>query len=186
MHPITVPNDRRFGRIRDDIQAGRLWRARDRLQGHLRQRRADQVVLRLLGEVHYAMGDLPQAGRHWWLTERDDEPAQAARAAFYERFGVKAAVILQALPRPAGPEEYPGPVRTRLEALVTAAAAEDYQWRPFGWTPPEPEDDWGEPWRQPLRDRVTEGLAVALVLSLLALAVVGFVTAVGWVLDALR
>ena len=73
MNGIRIPNDWRWGRVRADVDAGRLWKARDRLQGCLRAEPANQDVLDMLGAVWFAMGDLPQAGRHWWLTEREDE-----------------------------------------------------------------------------------------------------------------
>jgi hypothetical protein len=57
-------------RAREDIADGRLWKARDRLTGALRASPSHQELLDLLGEVHYRMGDLPEAGRYWLLTER--------------------------------------------------------------------------------------------------------------------
>ena len=145
MNGIRIPNDWRWGRVREDVDAGRLWKARDRLQGCLLAEPANQDVLDMLGAVWFAMGDLPAAGRHWWLTERDDEKAATARAAFYERFGHRAHEVLRALPRPAKPEHYPVSVRGRLEELVTAAKADGHGWHPSDWKPTPSE--WESGWR---------------------------------------
>ena len=70
---------------RAEVAAGRRWKARDRLLGALPAHGADQELLGLLGEVLFAMGDHPEAGRFWALTERDDETPRIARAALEER-----------------------------------------------------------------------------------------------------
>jgi hypothetical protein len=178
MQRITVPETWEYARIREDIDAGRLWKARDRLQGHLRERPADQTVLGLLGDVWYAMGDLPQAGRHWWLTERDDDAASAARAAFYERFGTRPRGVLRALPRPARPEHYPDAVRRRLEEVVAAANEGGTTWRPADWKP-MPEDPWIPEGRHDVRDLA----AVALVLAVFFTFAVGAFNVLGWIVD---
>ena len=73
MERILVPDDWRYSRIREDIDNGRLWKARDRLQGHLATAPADQVVLDLLGSVWFVMGDLPQGVAALdRVVERDD------------------------------------------------------------------------------------------------------------------
>lgn len=64
-------------RARADIDAGRLWKARDRLRGVVGARPADQDALGLLGEVHLRMGDDPEAGRWLFVTELDDDAARA-------------------------------------------------------------------------------------------------------------
>ena len=99
---------------RADLAAGRAWKARDRLLGALPAHGADQELLGLLGEVFFAMGDHPQAGRFWALTERDDEAARVARAAFEERTG---GLVARQLVVRAPLETYPPAVATRLRAL---------------------------------------------------------------------
>lgn len=179
MHQITVPDDWRYAAIRRDIEAGRLWKARDRLQGHLSELPADQVVLSMLGSVWYAMGDLPQAGRHWWLTERDDGHAVAARAAFEERFGRNARNVLRALPRPAKPEQYPESVRERLESLAMAADADTIGWRPSDGEPVDDESvDWDLEWSRSRRHRFAEIIA-GLVVGVLT--VIGAAVVVVWI-----
>ena len=55
---------RRRGGDRGD-RAQQLWVARDLLAAHVREER-DVEALRLLGEVHHGMGDLPAAGAAWF------------------------------------------------------------------------------------------------------------------------
>ena len=74
-------------RVRTDIKEGRLWKARDRLHGLLQADPSNQEILGQLGEVCFRMGDLPQAGRYWYLTERSGEDVDLAALAFEERFG---------------------------------------------------------------------------------------------------
>ncbi len=132
---------------RADLEAGRLWKARDRLGGAFQSDPTDQAVLDLLGEVHFRMGDLPQAGRFWLLTPRDDEAARAAGAALRERHGSIEALTAQ-VPLRARFEDYPDPVRRRLLDLKHRAREEEVAWPPRrrgldeGWDDDDPEEDW--------------------------------------------
>jgi hypothetical protein len=180
LNRITVPEGWRYAGVQDEIDAGRLWKARDRLQGHYSRDHADQVVLDLLGSVWYAMGDLPQAGRHWFLTERSDALATSARAAFHDRFGHDAAAVLRALPRPAAPTEYPDSVRLRLEELASIAGATDRRWYPEGWKPSWWRDE--EPW-SPADSRWEAVRNVVTFLALLIPFLVGFVAIMLWIVD---
>lgn len=73
-------------RARADLEAGRAWKARDRLSGLLVARQDDEV-LDLLAHVHHSMGNLPEAGALWFVTGRDDATAREALGAWRERFG---------------------------------------------------------------------------------------------------
>jgi hypothetical protein len=183
MDRITVPDSWRLARIREDIDAGRLWKARDRLQGHLNDAPADQVILDLLGQVWFAMGDLPQAGRHWWLTERDDEPARLARAAFTERFGDQPVGILRALPRPAPPDRYPASVAARLDALAAAIKAAGVRWEPSPWKWVDGEADGWSAYEPTFVDRYGAVIGVVATIGLAALVVIGLATVLGWIVD---
>lgn len=162
-----------FGPSDAEVANGRLWKARDRLQGHMVAFPTDQRLLDRLGEIHFRMGDLPQAGRYWWLTERDDEPARQARDAFYERFGTKAPSVLSELPRPARPEFYPPAVKARLEELAEAARDQGMSWTPRDW-PPKP-GVFTAPQSSPA-SRVGGWFLAAFIIFLLASVVVGMVT----------
>ncbi|MGA9761119.1 MAG: DUF6584 family protein [Gaiellaceae bacterium] len=108
-------------RARAEIAAGRLWKARERLAGVIRFDRYDQKVLDLLGEVHFSMGDLPAAGRLWFLTERIGHETESAHAALQERYGNDPALILESIPFGRDLERYPVSVRSRLDELVAQA-----------------------------------------------------------------
>jgi hypothetical protein len=115
-------------RARADIEAGRLWKARDRLRGVVGARPGDQEVLALLGEVYLRMGDGPEAGRWLFLTERDDEAARGAIAAFRERYAL--GQLLPRVPAYRPIEEYPPRVRARLRELQVDARAHGLEWEP--------------------------------------------------------
>jgi hypothetical protein len=75
-----------IARARADLDAGRPWKARDRLNGLLRDRQ-DAEVLDLLATVHYEMHDLPAAGALWFVIGRDDEIAHDSITAWRQRHG---------------------------------------------------------------------------------------------------
>ena len=127
---FKIPDDWRYMSVKEELDNGRLWKARDRLLGKLADQPANQDIPGLLGDVFFAMGDMPQAGRYWWLTDRDDDRADVAAKAFYERFGTTDVDVLRALPRPTIADAYPQSVRHRYEALMAAARANGPDWRP--------------------------------------------------------
>lgn len=100
-------------KAKQDVREGRLWKARDRLTGLLATFPADQRVLNLLGEVHFQMADLPQAGRYWYLTDRKGPEVEAALEALVERYGSKRN-LARAIPIRAPLGLYPPVVRERL------------------------------------------------------------------------
>jgi len=100
-----------------DIESGRLWKARDRLHGVIASNKSDQEALDLLGQAYFDMGDLPQAGRYWYLTTRNDERSKLANQAFEERFGMSALSRADSI-RFRGPiRDYPEEVGSRLTDL---------------------------------------------------------------------
>ena len=123
-------------RARADRARGRPDVARDRVTGYLASRHAhgiyDPEAYLLLGEILSDMHDYARAGAAWLLTERQDETAQKAFAAFRERHGDNPVNILQALKPRAPLEAYPPAVRERLEALK-------YSYRAPGTRHGEPE-----------------------------------------------
>lgn len=122
-HMIEQPRRRRNGleRAQWDFEHGRLWKARDRLLG-LRSIQGEaphipeQQILDLLGEVFFAMGDLPQAGRYWFLTERSGPDMDEALAALFARYGGNAA-LLRVLPFDKHVSKYPAVVQERVDSL---------------------------------------------------------------------
>ena len=113
----SMSRERTLEKCRDEIARGELWKARDRLQGLFVTCYFDPVIADLLADVYFRMGDLPQAGKFWMLVERDDERAQAARAAFAARFPDPVARVNQ-LPLRKHFRKFPPAVLARIEALA--------------------------------------------------------------------
>jgi len=104
-------------RARADIAAGTLWKARDRLHGAFKSDPANQEVLNLLGQTLFDMGDLPAAGRYWYLTTTESEESERARRALGDRYGHNDTQIALALPVRAELDEFPPDVKARLSDL---------------------------------------------------------------------
>ena len=83
-----------------------------------------QDAYQLLGEIYFAMHDLPRAGAAWLLTERSGEEVERAAAAFYERYGRTPPNILRVVKPHAPSENYPPAVQERLKAW-------DYRYRNY-------------------------------------------------------
>ena len=88
---------------------------------------ADQETLELLGTIYYEMGDLPNAGRYWFLTEKDGSEVDEALAALHERHPFPD--LLHHVPARAPAEQYPKRVQLRLEELKAKAAERGVGWR---------------------------------------------------------
>ncbi len=168
----ALARSRGLDKVAADLEAGRLWKARDRLQGAFIQGRQDQAVLDMLATVLYLMHDLPEAGRFWYLTARDDEHAREARAAFEQRYRGPVE-IAHRLPARTPLDEYPEPVRARLERLDLTPWPPATRWEPIE---PEPISTSGKIW-------IALGLAL---LALLVLALVlGLLQIIGWAVDSI-
>ena len=76
------------------------------------------------------MGDLPAAGRYWFLTEHDDPRRAQAEAALYERHGRGALELIRALPVKASIEAYPPAVQERLHSLQAEVEQVGFRWVP--------------------------------------------------------
>jgi hypothetical protein len=156
-----------------------MWKARDRLLGAVASR-VDDELLTLLGDVHFAMGDLPAAGAVWAGVEQGTEPAvdptrrAAADAAWRERHGDDPLQLWLSLPPLVRDSARTAAVRDLHREAVAAAAARRTRGRGTGAPSVLP----GEPtgWT------VSGVVAVAVVLGLLGLAAVGAWTVFGWLL----
>lgn len=165
-----------LARARADLDAGRLWKARDRLRGAFAAKPSDQEVLFLLGEVLFAMGDLPEAGRYWTMTAHSGDEFDAAYAALLERHGSDPIGLACAIPVRADLDELPPEARARL--LDLRAAAEAKAGRPVNvrWGR-RPRDTDGERPRTTLfaKALIAVGIVIflAVLLGLAAVAVTG-------------
>jgi hypothetical protein len=157
-------------RARADLAAGRGWKARDRLAGALVDR-ADDELLELLGDVYFAMGDLPAAGAVWFGSTRTGQDVEAAEGAWRERYGRDDLQLWLSLPpRVRGSLATPA-VQSLHDAAVTAASARRVAKRRL----PR-----GTPLTKP---RVTAGGVLGALLGLVAagVLVIGLISIAGWI-----
>jgi len=155
-------------RARADLAAGRAWKARDRLTGHLADN-LDPEALELLGEVHYAMGDMPAAGAAWFGTGRRGQDVDEAVEAWRERHNDHFDQMWRSLPRTV--RDNPG--NPRVEALRRRAGADRTPTRPAPSAPPH--NGGGG---------VDAAVVITVVLAILFVicAIVGAVTVLRWIL----
>lgn len=98
------------------IDRKELWVARDVLTAHVREQR-DVEALRLLGEVHHGMGDLPAAGAAWFGAGVKGPEVDAAVEAWRTSHGDDFAAMWRSLPRSVRQE----PRSKKVEALRAKA-----------------------------------------------------------------
>lgn len=166
MHAIT--------RASEDIAAGNLWKARDRLRGAFVNAPARQDLLDLLGQVLHQMGDLPEAAKYWVLTDRDDDAFGEAYAALIQRHGGDLAQVAFAVPVRATLDELPPLARERLSVLRDAAESRygrgvDLRWeRRKGERPPMA--------AKTLRQKVGDAIGAVVLIAISAAIVIGLVS----------
>jgi hypothetical protein len=144
-------------RAREDLAAGRPWKARERLRSYVNAYPTDDKALELLGEVHYAMGDLPAAGAAWILCKRDDEQVREA----IEALGEEPSQLRVRAPM----ESWPPVVQERLRA--------------FG-AEPEPGVEAPPPRRSTILDKVALAGCLIGAIAIGVFAVIGVAATLGW------
>lgn len=126
-----------LARVRQAVEQGQLWRAKEILLGNSRHRGYDPVLFEHLGLVLQQMGDAVEAGKYLFLSGVRKSEYEAAIALFVNRYTRRDPLQLyHALPRPgrlARRDAYPPVVAAHLEQLGlpatlplrTAAAGRD-------------------------------------------------------------
>ena len=157
-------------------EAGSHWRARDLLTAHLEAQR-DPEALTLLAQVLHDMGDLPRAGAVFFAAGAKGPDVDAAVAAWREQAQDDFGVMWRSLPASVRAEPRP----RRIEALrerARAVEADDVEERGPTASGVDPDltdtdDDEGfdASWL----------VAWVLAITFVVFAVIGFVTALGWV-----
>ncbi len=117
-----------IARAHAELDAGRLWKARDRLAGALRTSPHDAEILDLLGETFWRMGDHPAAARYWILVGRSGPEAETARLAFEERTGGSLRAQLSQIPARDPLDAYPDASQGQLALFAAAAENEGWTW----------------------------------------------------------
>lgn len=153
-------------RARADLAAGRVWKARDRLTGHLADS-LDPEALELLGQVHYDMGDMPAAGAAWFGTSRRGKDVDEAVEAWRERYSDHFEQMWRSLPRTV--RDNPG--NPRVEALRRRAGADRKPAVPVSSAPTQGGNG------------IDAAVVITVVLAVLFVvcAIVGLVTVLRWI-----
>lgn len=162
------------------VADGRAWRARDLLLDHVESER-DPEALAYLGEVLHDMGDLPRAGAVWFAAGARGAEVDAAVAAWREQAGDDFAAMWRSLPAPV--REAPRPrrveaLRERARAAEGGGAASD---DPGARSDDGGADDGGADDSEGTGFDGAWVIAWVLALLFVVLAVIGFVTVLGWV-----
>jgi hypothetical protein len=110
-------------RAKEDLARGEPWLARRRLASLVASTPYQPEVLALLGEVCHQMGDVPEAGRYWLLSEAEGEHVERAVRVFTGLHRGDARQLAAQLPRRTRQSSmgaYPPIPRRRIEALGLA------------------------------------------------------------------
>ena len=163
-------------RARADLDAGREWKARERLVGQLAAE-FDAEALELLGEVNYAMRDLPAAGAAWFGTARRGKDVDEAVEAWRERYGDHFAQMWSSLPRSVREREG----NKRVDALRRRAEQPKAPAHPAGSSSSAAAGPTGDPSSGEGGLDAATVIAVALAVLFVVCAVIGLVTVLKWV-----
>lgn len=101
-----------------EVEKGNLWRAKEILQGSIPNAGYNCDLFEKLGNVLLIMGDLPEAGRFLFLSDRRKPEYEQAIEIFLKKYGNNWRGLLHTFPRPAKLStlsEYPDGVRRQLE-----------------------------------------------------------------------
>lgn len=156
-------------KARADLRAGREWKARDQLVGHVANS-YDPDALGLLGEVHATMRDLPSAGAAWFGTNRRGADVDDAVDAWRDRHSDNFVQMWHSLPRSVRDHEGNKRVdalRRRVEKDQPAAGVDAAEGDSEGGVD------------------AAVIIAVAVGILFLVCAVIGFVTLLGWLVPGL-
>jgi len=150
-------------KVEQNIAAGNYKKARDRLQGLLSTYPNRLDLRRRLGDVYWAMDEPLMAGRYWYLEAKKNADMESASAAFVHSCQDDATKILQRLKFRGDLRELTQPyAQERLGTLQEQADqqthADDTNLKIMLWS------------------------LLIIVLILLALAIIGAITVVQWVL----
>ena len=188
-----------LAQARAAVAAGAVWRARDLLAADVEADR-DLAALTMLAEVYTSMGDLPRAGAIWFAAGAKGDEVDAAVAAWRAQSRDDFTLMWHSLPASVRVE----PMPRRIEALRERARAAggdvdaEAPRTASDVVGPRPDGAVAEPAAAPSTELTTlpapdaedeeEGkfdaswfVAWVLAVLFVVFAVIGFVTALGWV-----
>lgn len=143
-------------RADDEAAAGRLWRAREILEGNLANTGFDPELYEALGRVLMQMGDVPTAGKFLFLSGARDPDYQPAIELYLQRHGGTWQNLLGTFPRQVRRLDFPEFPPSVAAQLAELGASEDL------WRCPGPVADGPA---EPLRKRIRDALGCALVVA---------------------
>ena len=159
---------------REAREAGELWKARDVLVAYVEGAR-DTDALVELGEVLFEMGDLPRAGSVWFAAGAKGPDVDAAVAAWREQAHDDFAVMWAGLPASARSQPRPRRIEALRERALNSEAATVAEVAAADEVAGMGEEDLGGfdfAWL----------IAWVLAVAFVVLAVIGFVTTLGWLI----
>jgi tetratricopeptide (TPR) repeat protein len=116
-----VATDSLVARAEQAFLQGKLWRAKEILQGGIRARSYDSDLYERYGNVLLKMGDLLEAGKYLFLCGKRELAYENAISLFLGRFArTNPLQLYSAFPRGARlqrRDDYPAPVNVELEKL---------------------------------------------------------------------
>lgn len=165
----NVAKESTMAKVEAEISQGKLGIARDRLHGLIDTYACDLTLRSRLGDVYFKLGYPAMAGRFWYLDSDLDAEKETAVAAFLRECGNNSAAVLRRLKIRCEPEMLSDPeAGKRVTKMLAECEAKSY-------TPP---NFW--PKKSKSCDRIFGLACAAITLALLALVIVGFVTAWEW------
>lgn len=164
--------ERTLARVDEDLRTGDVAMARTRLESLVRSLPHRLEARERLADVCRLEGDLVEAGRWSYLSEHAD-PAEVA--AFERACGDNPVRIMRGLRWP-GPDEEAATEHAQARLLDVRSRAEEKAGKKLDWT--DRGRDVGGPWE----DAVLGVGCALVVITLVALVVIGATTVVGWIL----
>jgi len=161
-------------RARQAREAGQLWKARDVLMGHVEGSRDPEAMVEL-GEVLFEMGDLPRAGAVWFAAGAKGPDVDAAVTAWREQSHDDFAVMWRGLPASARSQPRPRRLEALRERALNAEAATVAEVAAADEAAGVAEEDisgFDAAWF----------IAWVLAVAFVVFAVIGVVTAIGWLI----
>jgi len=161
-------------RARQAREAGQLWKARDVLVGPVEGARDTEAMVEL-GEVLFEMGDLPRAGAVWFAAGAKGPDVDAAVTAWREQSHDDFAVMWRGLPASARSQPRPRRLEALRERALNAEAATVAEVAAADEAAGVAEEDisgFDAAWF----------IAWVLAVAFVVFAVIGVVTAIGWLI----
>lgn len=166
----------RFAKVEMEIRAGRLWRAKEMVQGALAKPEFDPDLLEKYGQILLAMGDDLEAGRYLFASGRRRPDYRRAIDLFASRYPPKAG---RAAPM------MPNMLRRHIALARDVISSDDFVHGGYPpaileqlerWKPRRKSKSTTSAWRRFSARALLVTIAAVILLS----AVVGFVTILWW------